>query len=56
MRAAWLILFFTGVAVAAEPLVGIGHIPIAVRDLDAASADYRALGFTLKASNPDDFL
>lgn len=33
---------------AAGPIVGLDHIPIAVKDLDAASADFRALGFTLK--------
>jgi len=33
---------------AAQPIAGVDHIPIAVRDLDAASAQYRLLGFTLK--------
>src|SRR5206468_6529298 len=36
-----------------RPLVtGIDHIPIAVRDLDAAAAQYRRLGFTLKPGTP----
>ncbi len=37
-------------AAAAQPaaIVGLDHIPVAVDDLDAAAADYRALGFTLK--------
>jgi catechol 2,3-dioxygenase-like lactoylglutathione lyase family enzyme len=29
-------------------IIGIDHIPVAVRDLDRASERYRALGFTLK--------
>ena len=29
-------------------MIGIDHIPVAVRDLDRASERYRALGFTLK--------
>jgi hypothetical protein len=33
---------------AAQPIAGVDHIPIAVRDLDAAAAQYRLLGFTLK--------
>lgn len=34
---------------AAQPLVvGLDHVPVAVRDLDVAAADYRRLGFTLK--------
>lgn len=38
----------------AKPIVGIGHIPTAVRNLDAASARYRALGFSLKPGRPHD--
>lgn len=38
---------------AAEPLeIGLDHIPVAVRDLEAASATYRALGFSLKPGRP----
>lgn len=38
-----------GPARAADALVtGLDHVPIAVRDLDAAAADFRRLGFTLK--------
>jgi hypothetical protein len=33
---------------------GLDHIPIAVNDLDRASADYRALGFALKPGRPHD--
>jgi catechol 2,3-dioxygenase-like lactoylglutathione lyase family enzyme len=36
----------------AAAVVGLDHIPLAVRDLDAAAADYRRLGFTLKQGRP----
>lgn len=36
------------------PIVGIDHIPTAVRDLDAAAASYRALGFALKPGHRHD--
>jgi catechol 2,3-dioxygenase-like lactoylglutathione lyase family enzyme len=36
----------------AVAVVGLDHIPLAVRDLDAAAADYRRLGFTLKQGRP----
>jgi catechol 2,3-dioxygenase-like lactoylglutathione lyase family enzyme len=32
--------------------IGLDHIPVAVRDLEAASATYRALGFALKLGRP----
>src|SRR5690242_10422044 len=55
MRAVWLLWVLSGaIATAAEPLVAIGHIPLAVRNLDAASADYRALGFALKPGHPHE--
>jgi hypothetical protein len=38
----------------AESFVGVDHIPTAVRDLEAASARYRALGFALKPGRPHD--
>jgi catechol 2,3-dioxygenase-like lactoylglutathione lyase family enzyme len=34
------------------PRIGLDHIPVAVRDLEAASATYRALGFSLKPGRP----
>jgi hypothetical protein len=34
--------------------IGLDHIPVAVRDLEAASATYRALGFALKPGRPHD--
>jgi len=43
-----LFVFFLS-DVAAQPQVqGLDHIPIAVRDLDRAKADFEALGFVLK--------
>jgi catechol 2,3-dioxygenase-like lactoylglutathione lyase family enzyme len=40
-------------AAAQEPVrIGLDHIPVAVRDLAAASATYRALGFALKPGRP----
>jgi catechol 2,3-dioxygenase-like lactoylglutathione lyase family enzyme len=33
-------------------VTGLDHIPIAVRDLDRAAADYRSLGFALKPGRP----
>ncbi len=38
----------------AQPIAGIDHIPTAVKDLDAASARYRELGFVLKAGRLHD--
>ena len=43
----WLIPSAAGVT-------GLDHIPIAVRDLDRAAADYRSLGFALKPGRPHD--
>lgn len=37
---------------AAAPVIGLDHIPIAVRDLEAAADRYRELGFTLKPGRP----
>jgi hypothetical protein len=34
--------------------LGLDHIPVAVRDLDAAQATYRALGFALKPGRPHE--
>jgi catechol 2,3-dioxygenase-like lactoylglutathione lyase family enzyme len=40
-------------AAAQEPVrLGLDHIPVAVRDLEAASSTYRALGFALKPGRP----
>ena len=33
-------------------IAGLDHVPIAVGDLDAAAARYRALGFALKPGRP----
>lgn len=35
-------------------LVGLDHIPVAVKDLDQAAERYRALGFTLKPGRPHE--
>jgi catechol 2,3-dioxygenase-like lactoylglutathione lyase family enzyme len=43
-----------GLVQSAPPATGLDHIPIAVNDLDRASADYRALGFALKSGRPHD--
>jgi catechol 2,3-dioxygenase-like lactoylglutathione lyase family enzyme len=47
-------LLCAATAVHAQSIAGIDHIPTAVRDLDAASARYRALGFALKPGRPHD--
>jgi len=40
---------------AAQPVVwGIDHIPLAVADLERATADFEALGFTLKPGRPHE--
>ena len=41
-----------GPAGAPGPIVGLDHIPVAVRDLDQACATYRALGFVIKPGRP----
>lgn len=49
--------FFCSIAARADaqPLVqGLDHIPIAVRDLERAGADFAALGFALKPGRPHD--
>jgi hypothetical protein len=40
--------FSVPVAAQAPPTIGLDHVPVAVRDLEQASATYRALGFALK--------
>lgn len=57
VRAALLITFLAttlALPAAAQPSVAIGldHIPVAVNDLDRASATFRALGFALKPGRP----
>lgn len=37
---------------AALPLARLDHVPVAVRDLEAAADDYRALGFVIKPGRP----
>jgi catechol 2,3-dioxygenase-like lactoylglutathione lyase family enzyme len=46
-------LWSTHAAPAPKPArIGLDHIPVAVRDLEAAAATYRALGFSLKPGRP----
>jgi Glyoxalase-like domain len=46
-------LALVSLAAAAQPLVqGLDHIPVAVRDLERAEADFAALGFVLKPGRP----
>jgi hypothetical protein len=51
MRWAWTLLL-VGAQAWAQPLVRLDHIPTAVRDLEAAMTDFRALGFALKPGRP----
>jgi catechol 2,3-dioxygenase-like lactoylglutathione lyase family enzyme len=39
---------------AGPAVLGLDHVPIAVRDLEAAAATYRTLGFSLKPGRPHD--
>lgn len=50
----WLLalLLATWLPVCAQPLVRLDHIPTAVHDLDAATADFQALGFAIKPGRP----
>lgn len=53
-----IVVLLVGVMLAAarggadEPSLHLDHVPIAVRDLPAALAEYRALGFTIKPGRP----
>lgn len=49
MMALWLAACLPACA---QPLVRLDHIPTAVRDLDAAMADFQALGFAIKPGRP----
>jgi len=46
------LLLAASLSVQAQPLVRLDHIPTAVRDLDAAVADFRSLGFAIKPGRP----
>jgi len=50
----WLLalLLATWLPVCAQPLVRLDHIPTAVHDLDAATADFQAFGFAIKPGRP----
>jgi catechol 2,3-dioxygenase-like lactoylglutathione lyase family enzyme len=47
-----IVLASLAAAPARPPRIGLDHIPVAVRDLEAAAATYRALGFALKPGRP----
>jgi catechol 2,3-dioxygenase-like lactoylglutathione lyase family enzyme len=49
---ALLALAYLPASPAATARIGLDHIPVAVRDLEAAAATYRALGFALKPGRP----
>jgi catechol 2,3-dioxygenase-like lactoylglutathione lyase family enzyme len=49
-----LLLHVGAVARQAPPVSGLDHVPIAVRDLEAATETYRRLGFALKPGRPHD--
>lgn len=42
------LLLLAGASTPPPRLLGVDHLPVAVRDLDAAERQFRALGFTLK--------
>src|SRR6185437_6528311 len=47
------VLFLLPISASAQgPVQGLDHIPIVVRDLDRAAADFAALGFVLKPGRP----
>lgn len=52
--AACVVFLEAGVVAAAQeaPVVGLDHIPVAVKNLGTAAARYRALGFSLKPGRP----
>ncbi|MDR7271395.1 hypothetical protein J2X20_004063 [Pelomonas saccharophila] len=52
IRWALALLLAAGLPAGAQPLVRLDHIPTAVRSLDAAAADFRALGFAIKPGRP----
>jgi hypothetical protein len=52
MRWMLALLLVTSLPAWAQSLVRLDHIPIAVRDLDAAVTDFRALGFAIKPGRP----
>lgn len=47
-----LLLIILSANISAQELIGIDHIPIAVRDLDKATRFYQSLGFAIKPGRP----
>lgn len=52
MRRLLALLFAATAPAWAQPPVRLDHIPVAVRNLDRAEADYRGLGFAIKPGRP----
>jgi catechol 2,3-dioxygenase-like lactoylglutathione lyase family enzyme len=50
----FLVFFCAMPAVAQQPVLGLDHIPVVVKDLDRAKQDFMKLGFTLKPGRPHD--
>jgi len=44
--------WMTAVAVPGTPIIGVDHMPLAVKDLEQATRDYRDLGFAIKPGRP----
>ena len=49
---ALMLLLLAAPVSAQQPVLGIDHIPVVVKDLVRAQADFAALGFTLKPGRP----
>jgi hypothetical protein len=50
----FLVFFGAMPASAQQPVLGLDHIPVVVKDLDRAKQDFMKLGFTLKPGRPHD--
>jgi catechol 2,3-dioxygenase-like lactoylglutathione lyase family enzyme len=47
-------VFAASAGAGSSTVTGLDHVPIAVADLERAAADYRSLGFALKAGRPHE--
>ena len=50
----WTSMTAMAVAAPGAPLIGIDHMPLAVKNLEQATNDYRHLGFAIKPGRPHD--
>jgi len=50
----FLVFFGAAPASAQQPVLGLDHIPVVVKDLARAKQDFMRLGFTLKPGRPHD--